>query len=72
MDRCLSCECGFYAASSDLDELIERGRRHARTVHAMELSTDQLVALTRPVDVPKAQVETDTGGGEGWVQGRNS
>jgi hypothetical protein len=25
MDRCLSCECGFYAASSDVDELIERG-----------------------------------------------
>ena len=63
MDRCLSCECGFYAASSDLDELVERGRRHARTVHGMELSVDQLVALTRPVDKSRAPVETDAGGG---------
>jgi predicted small metal-binding protein len=43
----LSCECGFRVESTDLDDLVERAKRHARGVHGMELSAEQLATLAR-------------------------
>ena len=50
MKRYLTCECGFSIAASDLDDLVEAAKHHARQAHQMKLSADQLLAMTTNLD----------------------
>jgi hypothetical protein len=44
----LPCDCGFSLVSPDFDDLVTRARYHARHVHGMELSPEQIMTLARP------------------------
>lgn len=48
--RYLSCECGFAVAASELGDLIEAAKHHARQAHRMSLSDEQLTSLARDLD----------------------
>jgi predicted small metal-binding protein len=45
----VSCDCGKVIQAEDDDHLIERVQEHARTVHGMDLSRDQVLAMAEPV-----------------------
>jgi predicted small metal-binding protein len=50
VNKVLLCECGFEARASDLEELVEAVRRHAREEHAMALTHDEALTLIRDHD----------------------
>ena len=49
MEKLIECECGWSFRGSE-EELLEAARAHGREVHDMELSSDQILAIARPVD----------------------
>jgi len=48
MDREIRCECGYIARAGDDDEIVALARTHAHTVHDMDFSSEQLLALALP------------------------
>lgn len=48
MDREIRCECGYIARAADDDEVVALARTHAHTVHNMDFSAEQLLALALP------------------------
>ncbi|MEX2467073.1 MAG: DUF1059 domain-containing protein [Gemmatimonadota bacterium] len=45
----VSCDCGTVIREEADDALVEAVRKHAREVHDMELSRDQVLAMAEPV-----------------------
>lgn len=45
--RILECECGFTVEGTE-DEIVEAADRHGRQVHGVELSREQILAMSRP------------------------
>lgn len=48
MTKIINCDCGFVVRGDSDTELIERGQAHAREVHGMELTGDQLLSMAEP------------------------
>ena len=48
MTKVIQCPCGTAIRASDDDQLVAQAQRHAREVHAMELTRDQALAMARP------------------------
>jgi predicted small metal-binding protein len=49
LETLIECDCGWSCCGSE-EELIEACTTHARDVHGMELSREQILAVARPVD----------------------
>jgi predicted small metal-binding protein len=47
MTRAVDCDCGWTFEGED-DELVAAVIEHGRTAHAMEVTRDQALALSRP------------------------
>ncbi|MEX2527714.1 MAG: DUF1059 domain-containing protein [Gemmatimonadota bacterium] len=45
----VSCDCGKVIREESDDQLVAEVQRHARRVHAMELTRDQVIAMAEPV-----------------------
>ncbi len=45
MKNVLRCDCGFEVRADDDDDLVALAQAHARDVHDMELSADQVLRL---------------------------
>lgn len=45
----VSCDCGKVIRAASDDELVKTVQEHARGVHKMELSRDQVLAMAEPV-----------------------
>ena len=43
------CDCGKVIRESSDDDLVRSAQRHARKVHAMELSREQVLAMAEPL-----------------------
>ena len=53
--KSIRCECGVGFQADDEQELVARAQRHARDVHHMDLTREQVLAMAEPV------VATDSG-----------
>lgn len=50
MAKIINCDCGFVARSDTDDELVAVAQRHAREVHDMELTREQVLSLAVPAE----------------------
>jgi len=50
MDRVINCDCGFTIRGETEDELVTNAQAHAREVHDMDLTRDQVLSLAVPAD----------------------
>ena len=49
MQKQVSCECGWSASGTE-DELVPMVQQHAREVHNMEVSREQVLPQLKPVE----------------------
>jgi predicted small metal-binding protein len=61
MNRRIRCDCGHEIVSSDLRDLIERARRHAREEHRIEMTEEQVLAIAEPGDEQSPSWRNSTG-----------
>jgi predicted small metal-binding protein len=45
----VSCDCGMSIRENTDDRLVERVQAHAREVHRMDLSREQILSMAEPV-----------------------
>lgn len=48
-DKKVSCDCGKVIRESSDDQLVRAVQQHAQDVHSMNLSRDQVLAMSEPV-----------------------
>lgn len=48
MGKVLECSCGWIGRASSDDELVVLTQQHAKEVHDMDLTRDQVLAMARP------------------------
>ncbi|MBM4443495.1 MAG: DUF1059 domain-containing protein [Candidatus Rokubacteria bacterium] len=48
MSKVIQCPCGTTIRAADEDKLVTQAQRHAKDVHAMELTRDQILAMASP------------------------
>jgi predicted small metal-binding protein len=48
MTKVIQCPCGTVIRAGDDDKLVAQAQRHAKDVHAMELSREQALAMASP------------------------
>lgn len=48
-DKQVSCDCGKVIRENSDDSLIEAVQEHARKVHDMELTREQILSMAEPV-----------------------
>lgn len=48
MAKVFTCECGVVINGRDDEELVRQAQRHAREVHRMEITREQVLAMARP------------------------
>ncbi len=48
MTKVIQCPCGTVIRARDDDSLVAQAQRHAREVHAMELTREQALAMAAP------------------------
>jgi len=53
--KSIHCECGAGFDAADEDELVHGAQRHAREVHRMELTREQVLAMAQPIEPPAAR-----------------
>lgn len=46
--RVIRCDCGFEAIGDRDDDLVERGKAHARDAHGIDVTAEHLLGLARP------------------------
>jgi predicted small metal-binding protein len=49
MAKVLECTCGWIGRADSDDQLVALTQQHARQVHNMELTREQVLAMARPV-----------------------
>ena len=47
MAKVFTCECGVVLRGNTDDELVANTQRHARQVHKMEITREQVLAMAR-------------------------
>lgn len=50
MTKVIKCDCGYVARGRTDEELVSAARAHARDVHGMELTAEQVLAMAEPAD----------------------
>ena len=48
MTKVFTCECGVVIQGLNDDDLVAQAQRHAREVHGMEVTREQVLAMARP------------------------
>jgi predicted small metal-binding protein len=48
MAKIITCDCGYVARGETDDELVADAQQHAREVHDMELTREQVLAMAQP------------------------
>lgn len=48
MTKVIQCPCGTVIRAADDDTIVVQAQRHAREVHAMELTREQVLAMAIP------------------------
>lgn len=48
MVRMIECDCGFVVRAETDDELVEKGTKHAKEAHNIDVTREQLLALAEP------------------------
>jgi predicted small metal-binding protein len=46
--KVITCDCGYVVRGDSDDELVADAQQHAREVHEMEISRDQVLAMAQP------------------------
>ena len=49
MTKQFICECGVVIRGKDDDDLVRQAQQHARDVHKMEITREQVLAMARPL-----------------------
>ena len=47
MAKIMECDCGYLARGETDDELVAEVQKHAREVHDMEITREQVLAMAR-------------------------
>lgn len=50
MAKIINCDCGYVAHGHTDDELVAAAQRHAREVHGMALTREQVLSLAVPAE----------------------
>lgn len=50
MTKVIKCDCGFVVRGDTDDELVEVARRHAKELHDMDLTAEQVLAMAEPAN----------------------
>ena len=50
MTKVINCECGFTVRGDTEDELVTNAQAHAREVHDMDITREQVLSLAVPAD----------------------
>jgi predicted small metal-binding protein len=50
MTKVIKCDCGFVVTGADDAELAANGQAHAKEVHGMDLTAEQVLSMAEPVD----------------------
>lgn len=53
--KSIACDCGVSFQTDSETELVARAQHHAREVHRMELTREQILAMAQPVAVEKGK-----------------
>jgi predicted small metal-binding protein len=53
MTRIINCDCGFVVRGQNDDELVANAQAHAREVHDMEITREQVLSLAVPSEAAK-------------------
>jgi hypothetical protein len=48
MTKVIQCPCGTVIRGEDDETIVAQARRHAKDVHAMELTREQVLAMATP------------------------
>jgi predicted small metal-binding protein len=48
MAKTVQCDCGFVARSESDDDLIRQVQQHAKSVHDMDLTAEQVLDMAHP------------------------
>jgi predicted small metal-binding protein len=48
MAKIMQCDCGHVVRGETDDELVANVQKHAREVHDMEITREQVLAMARP------------------------
>ncbi len=48
MAKIFTCECGVVIKGRDDDDLVRQAQRHAREVHRIQITREQVLAMARP------------------------
>ena len=48
MTKVIKCDCGFVVRAGSDDELIKAAHDHAREVHSMDLTEEQVLSMAEP------------------------
>jgi predicted small metal-binding protein len=48
MTKVIQCPCGYSLSDEDEDALVRAAQTHARSVHGMELTREQALAMAKP------------------------
>lgn len=47
MKKIIKCECGYVVSGDSDDEVVADAQQHAREVHGMEISRDQVLSMAQ-------------------------
>jgi predicted small metal-binding protein len=50
MSKLINCDCGFTVRGDTDDELVTNAQAHAREVHDMDLTRDQVLSMAEVAD----------------------
>ena len=53
MASIINCDCGFVVRGGTDDELVANAQTHAREVHGMEITREQVLSLAVPAEVAR-------------------
>jgi len=67
MDKLLLCDCGFEVRADDEEEFVAQVQRHARDVHGMQLSADEVLQLAFRAELDEAVWQQRLGDGASEV-----
>jgi predicted small metal-binding protein len=48
MSKVIKCPCGTVVRASDDDALVSQAQKHAKEVHAMDLTREQALSMASP------------------------
>ena len=50
MTKVIKCDCGFVVRGDDDAELVANAQAHARDVHSMDITAEQVLSMAEPAD----------------------